>query len=133
MQTKRGASRFSRKRWPRGSVLAAAVFVGVALAGCGGGSAPTTGDESIYLAAYNGDSAKVSAYLHGGFDVNRPDENGRTLLHHAAAGNRLNVMEILTEEFQARVNVADHDGRTPLDLAREANAQDAIRYLEEAG
>ena len=110
--------------------ILAAILVATVLCGCGPDVA-TEGKDSIYEAAFNGDSGAVNAGLRSGFDVNTQDKDGKTLLHYAAIGNQVEVIESLTEDFGARLNIKDNDGNTALDDARAAGAMDAVWYIEE--
>jgi ankyrin repeat protein len=61
-------------------------------------------------------------------DFNAADDQGRTVLHHAATDpNRLIVLDMLVE-FEAEQR-PDEQGHTPLHLAILANHADAIRCL----
>lgn len=71
--------------------------------------------------------------LNGGFDVNQPDDDGLTLLHHAAMGGQLDVVEMLLNDFSARPNPTDESGITPLDIAVELNRNDVVAVLEQEG
>ncbi|MCC6487948.1 MAG: ankyrin repeat domain-containing protein [Candidatus Hydrogenedentes bacterium] len=107
-------------------VVLATVFLGAV--GCG--RVPTTGSGSIYQAAETGDVGALREMLRKGFDVNAPDDAGMTLLHHAAAGNQAEVVEMLINEYPAKSNVTDNEGRTPLDVAIQMDCQDAAIVLE---
>jgi len=98
------------------------------VAGCGSG-VKTSGEKSIYAAAASGDTATVREGLNNGFKVNTPDKDGMTLLHHAAQGNQADLVELLRERYAARVDAKDSKGRTPLDVAQEAGANEAAQRL----
>lgn len=100
--------------------------------GCGG--APTTASGmTIYEAAEKGDASAVGALIRQGFDINKPDENGLTIMHYAAIGNHPEVIEMLTEDFGANPNIRDAQGRTPLSYARERKNARAARTLVSSG
>lgn len=110
-------------------MVIAIVAVGVlGFAGCG--RVPTSGSGSIYEAAETGDMGSLRNMLSKGFDVNASDDTGMTLLHHAAAGNQPDVIEMLINEYPAKSNVTDNEGRTPLDVAIQMDSQDAAIVLE---
>ncbi len=90
----------------------------------------TTGEASIYKIAETGTPESLRAELVKGFDINRADENGMTILHHAALGDNADVIEMLTEEYQANATIKDNQGRTPLDLARAEKKWKAARALQ---
>jgi len=102
--------------------FAAAIVILLLAAGCSP-DVPTKGEESIYSSAQQGDMARVGDYVRAGFQVDTPDENGMTLLHHAALGNQVYLAEMLLEEFGADLTVQDDQGKTPFDVARESGSQ----------
>ncbi len=118
------------------TVALRALFVALAIlaangpTGCGSGVA-TEGENSIYAAAELGDAAGIRDALQYGFDVNQPDVNGMTLLHHAAAANQAEIVEMLTNDFAASVTVTDKQGRTPLAVAQASGSQDAMSILSQ--
>jgi len=115
-------------RWNACGLAACLLLV---CAGCGGGSpeAVEADGVSVYDAAAQGNMEKVGAFLRRGGDVNAPDDYGMALLHYAAAGNQVQIVEMLMEDFGADPQVKDAEGNTALDLARKMGANDAVRYL----
>lgn len=102
-----------------------------AVVGCGGGGqVATTGDESIYAMAAAGDSNSVAAAIRSGFDVNRPDENGMTVLHHAVRNNQTGLAETLIEDFRASPTLPDAQGQTAIDYARAAGNGYMLNILQ---
>ena len=110
---------------------AALVLAAIGAAGCGG--VPTSGEKSIYAAAEAGDMGALREMLREGFDVNTPDESGMTLLHHAAAGNQPDIIEMLVNEYPAKAGATDKEGRTALDVAVSMGNEDAAAALEGEG
>lgn len=110
------------KQWVTYS--AAVVLCLVCLYACNKGSGVnTTGTSSIYVQAEDeGKTGEVCAAVRNGFDVNKPDENGQTLLHHAVLGNNRSLVESLIEELRAKKNIKDKDGNTAFDLT-EPNSE----------
>ena len=109
-------------------------FACALLLGCGEKfEVPTKGAGSIYQAAVEGDAIRVKGFLNMGFDVNEPDGSGKTLMHYAAENDHEDVLDVLVEEFRAEINAKDGQGRTPLQVARDAGAMKAVSYLEEEG
>jgi ankyrin repeat protein len=102
--------------------------IAIAAAGCGE-KAPTEGEDSIYLAAARGDMDSVGGYIRGGFKVNTPDEEGMTVMHHAAKGGHVYLLEMLLEEFSADPFVQDNQGRTPMQVALDNNQMGAAGFL----
>jgi ankyrin repeat protein len=109
------------------SMIVACVFFA---AGCGGG-VETKGDDSVYKAAENGDIGKITAAIRNGFNANTPDDDGMTLLHHAALGGKADIVESLTADYGADASLQDKQGRTALDLAVESGDAETIRILEQ--
>jgi hypothetical protein len=105
--------------------------------GCGGSATDREGGrltpDQVYQAAGSGDLEMMMIGLEN--DVLRVDDQdaqGRTLLHHAAAGNQFNIVNWLIEDYQANPNLADEQGRTPLDYARENQNSQLAFMLERA-
>src|SRR6476661_8281497 len=90
--------------------------------------------EQLHRAAQDGDLARVNDLIEREYPLNRFDDLGKTPLHYAVQGNRLEVVKRLIE---AGANVNAHDerviGNTPLgDNARECSYEMA-KVLIEAG
>lgn len=113
-----------------GMALAVVASVIVAV-GCGGG-VETKGEGSVYVAAESGDLGTITAAVQKGFDVNTPDDNGMTLLHHAAQAGQADVVEYLTSDVAGNVTAKDKEGRTPLDLAQQNGDAQTIELLTQA-
>lgn len=111
-----------------GTVMAALVT----LIGCGS-SVETTGGESIYLMAANGRVSEVRAALNGGFNVNTPDQDGRTLLHYAVAGNQASMAEILLVTYAADARIPDATGATATDLALQGGIPEILSVFQNEG
>lgn len=104
----------------------------VSATGCGGGVA-TTGEDSIYAQAAKGEIPPVRYALEQGFDVNTPDESGKTLLHHAVAANQAAVVEMLIVSFQANPARKDQSGQNPVELALALNDPAVVEVLYNEG
>ena len=105
-------------RWITGAFVLVLMVGALSACGGGGGGVETSGDESIYLKAEQGDATAVGSAIRAGFDVNKQDEYGMTLLHHAVGANQVGVVETLINDFRADKTIQDNDGRTPVDLAQ---------------
>lgn len=70
----------------------------------------------------------IRTLVHYGSDINAADAHGKTVLAHAALNNQPDLIQLL-RELGADPNRPLLDGRTPLDYARAAKAQDAIQAL----
>jgi len=112
-----------------GAVLAGALLV---LSGCGDGVS-TSGEDSIYAQAASGDLTPVRHALSNGFNVNAPDENGQTLLHHAVSGRQAPVVEALIVSFRADPAVKDSKGQNPIELAIELAEPSVLEVLYNEG
>lgn len=110
-----------------------AVLVAVMMGGCNSSEeVVTAGAESVYAKAQAGDMNEVGAAIRRGFDVNEPDENGKTVLHYAIEGNHPELVEMLLEEFRADVRVADSAGHTAIDYARASGNPQIMTILEDS-
>ncbi|HVX12573.1 MAG TPA: ankyrin repeat domain-containing protein [Pirellulales bacterium] len=72
----------------------------------------------------------VAALIEAGADVNYQESSGRTFLHGAVRGNRVEVVQMLLAAG-ADPTIADKKGETPLDVARAQNPA-MIDLLEQA-
>ncbi|KAI0222366.1 hypothetical protein LSAT2_026377, partial [Lamellibrachia satsuma] len=78
------------------------------------------------------DTDYVKALLDQMKDLNKTDENGRTILHRAAFhGNAVVVRDLVARK--ADVNKADQSLKTPLMCAAEVNADDIVKFLVDHG
>ena len=121
--------------WVR--VILSASLLGLVV-GCGGGATTADGSllskDAVFQAAQSGDLDTLFMALENGtLGVNDVDPDGRTLLHHAAAGNQRDVVYRLIEEYQADPNVRDSAGRTPLSYAREVGNRQIVDMIERSG
>jgi hypothetical protein len=80
--------------------------------------AKKTADHSaaIESAVETGDSTALIALLDGGADAHWQDDQGRSLMHYAAAWNDTALLDALTAKGAA-VTVFDHKTETPRDYA----------------
>lgn len=69
--------------------------------------------------------------LQAGADINAKDKLGYTLLHTAAANAKMALAVFLLEQG-ADASIADTDGRTPLDIARDLKFQEIETLLTDA-
>ncbi len=75
---------------------------------------------------------KIELLLEYHAPVNGVGPKGRTALHYAAAAGFLEVMTLLLDHV-ADFRVRDHQGETPLDLARRYNRTAAENLLKDRG
>ena len=82
----------------------------------------------ILDAVQSGDIATVKKFLDEGVPVDLTDEEGWSLLHHAAALGQVEVINLLREKG-CRVDLIDNEGRTPLHHAAINGDIETIRLL----
>ena len=85
-------------------------------------------EGDILDAVQSGDIATVKKFLDEGVLVDLTDEEGWSLLHHAAALSQIDVINLLREKG-CRVDLIDNEGRTPLHYAATNGNIEAIRLL----
>ena len=114
--------------------------------------------ELVLSAAFDGDVSEVNEMLNAGVPVDSVDGTGRTALGYAAHNNRTDITQILSHrgadvdkrsknyevtvlnnnidvtevllKHGAPTEIKDRHGRTPIDVARERNSEQAVRLLE---
>jgi len=94
------------------------------------------GYQPIHVAAFHGNSATVKYLISMGADVNAKDASGNTVVKTVVYGgcnaDRIKTLQLLIDSG-AKPDIADHDGRTPLDHATFSKDAAAIRILQAAG
>ncbi|MDQ7825151.1 MAG: ankyrin repeat domain-containing protein [Candidatus Eremiobacteraeota bacterium] len=89
--------------------------------------------KSLAEGAASGDVAKVTSALDKKPQLlNKPGEDGRTLLHIAAVQGHTPVVKLLVERG-ADLNVKTADGKTPLKIALESGKTELAEYLKSKG
>ncbi|XP_046388168.1 26S proteasome non-ATPase regulatory subunit 10-like [Ischnura elegans] len=89
--------------------------------------------SALQYASSKGWQEVVDLLLDQGADANAQDERGATPLHRAASKGIISVMESLVVKGDARINVADSYGNTPLHLACEEDRGEAALFLVSHG
>jgi len=87
------------------------------------------GWSPLYTAAYFGDHETVLALLLKGADVNGTNDDGWTPLHAASAQGHLRCIQIMVEDFKAKVNVLNQQGTTPIFHATIGGRRKIVDYL----
>jgi ankyrin repeat protein len=87
------------------------------------------GRTPLAYATVNGHEACFRALLSCGAHIEAADENGRTLLSHAASVNGNEAIVQLLLDQGTQIEAADRDGQTPLMLAASINGNEAIVQL----
>ena len=85
-------------------------------------------EDDILNAVQSGDIATVKKFLDEGVPVDLTDEEGWSLLHHAAALGQVEVINLLCKKG-CRVDLIDNKGRTPLHYAATNGDIETIRLL----
>ena len=85
-------------------------------------------EGDILDAVQSGDIATVKRFLDEGVPVDLTDEEGWSLLHHAAALGQVEVINLLREKG-CSVDLIDNEGRTPLHYAATNGDIEIIRLL----
>ena len=85
-------------------------------------------EGNILDAVQSGDIATVKKFLDEGVPVDLADEEGWSLLHHAAALGQVEVINLLHEKG-CHVDMLDNEGRTPLHYAATNGDIETIRLL----
>lgn len=85
--------------------------------------------QSPHQLAAEGRLEELKVYIEAFGSIKEKDENGATLLHHAAASNQVAVMQYLIQSASININAVDKDGNTALHLAAINKHADAINFL----
>jgi ankyrin repeat protein len=88
--------------------------------------------NSGHKAAFWGRAKVMALLVKNGLDINaKGGYNGYTPLHDAVNGGHLDVVRVLLDAG-ARTDIAGHDGKTALDLARERGDKTVLELVESA-
>uniref|UniRef100_A0A6P7H0Z0 Uncharacterized protein LOC114343091 n=1 Tax=Diabrotica virgifera virgifera TaxID=50390 RepID=A0A6P7H0Z0_DIAVI len=93
------------------------------------------GDLPAHLAA-RCNKVETLRYLKSvGSDLNQCNNQGRSLVHMAAAGDAVDVLDFLKNEsnFSLNLDLSDNDGFTPSHMAAANNSLKAIKYHKKQG
>lgn len=89
------------------------------------------GANSGHKAAFWGRHEVLPLLIKAGLKINaRGDYNGYTPLHDAIAGGHIEAVRVLLEAG-AKKDIRGHDGKTPIDLAKDAKNLDILLLLSE--
>lgn len=63
------------------------------------------------------------------FDINTQNEYGNTLLHIACRSRKYEIAKVLLDKFNAKTDIKNADGRTPLHIATIYGSTDKACYI----
>ena len=86
----------------------------------------------LYLAVYKEHLEIAQLLLNRGCDVNKQDNNGKTLLHWAASHDHLKLVKFLLDSG-ADINKQDDNGETPLHWAACQGHLKLVKFLLDRG
>ena len=89
--------------------------------------------QSPFQLAAEGKLEELKIFIEAIGSVKERDENGATLIHHAAASNQIAIMQYLIQSTSININAVDNDGNTALHLAAKNGHSDAIHLLLHSG
>eukprot|EP00747_Dinoflagellata_sp_TGD_P187337 gnl/TRDRNA2_/TRDRNA2_44919_c0_seq1.p1 gnl/TRDRNA2_/TRDRNA2_44919_c0~~gnl/TRDRNA2_/TRDRNA2_44919_c0_seq1.p1 ORF type:complete len:150 (+),score=25.93 gnl/TRDRNA2_/TRDRNA2_44919_c0_seq1:42-491(+) len=91
----------------------------------------TDGNTPLHLSAINRHRLVTSMLLWGGAERGARNAKGNTALHEAAISNAKDVaLLILQNDDEDWKSERNHEGKLPLDLAREVGSKDVLDVLE---
>ena len=86
--------------------------------------------QAVFALIRKGDTVAVACAIERGMPKDLADQNGMTMMHHAAAHDTKTIAALLIEEGHGAPLSRDRFGRLPLDVAREAGSTDIANQLE---
>lgn len=96
----------------------------------------SNGCQPLHVAAFHGNTATVEFLISMGADVNAKDASGdtvvKTVIYGGCNAERIETLKLLMK-LGAKPDLADREGRTPLDHATCYRDAAAIRILQAAG
>eukprot|EP00746_Dinoflagellata_sp_MGD_P069751 gnl/MRDRNA2_/MRDRNA2_28547_c0_seq1.p1 gnl/MRDRNA2_/MRDRNA2_28547_c0~~gnl/MRDRNA2_/MRDRNA2_28547_c0_seq1.p1 ORF type:complete len:1238 (-),score=248.48 gnl/MRDRNA2_/MRDRNA2_28547_c0_seq1:152-3379(-) len=95
-------------------------------------SSDNSGFTPLMCAVMQGSRGIVRDLIEMGCKINDRDRKGNTVLHHAIAFDRVELMPLLIHA-KAKLQAQDKAGRTPLHSALERNQPETVRVLIESG
>ncbi|VBB17691.1 hypothetical protein YASMINEVIRUS_154 [Yasminevirus sp. GU-2018] len=86
-----------------------------------------TGNIDLFFTTLEKQSAEPS------FSINSQNEYGNTLLHVACRSRKDEVVRVLLNDYNARIDIQNADGRTPLHIATIYGSTDKTCYILKGG
>lgn len=98
------------------------------------GAMPAYADpvSDLLAAAWDGDTAKVTALLDSGVNINSWDKHKETALMQAVEGDNMAVVNLLLDKG-ARINLQNDQGDTALIMATQINSAEMVKLLLDRG
>ena len=94
-------------------------------------------DSEEYLSPFQlaaqGKLEELKIFIEAIGSVKEKDENGATLIHHAAASNQIATMQYLIQSTSISINALDNNGNTALHLSAKNGHSEAIHLLLQSG
>lgn len=88
------------------------------------------GHTAMQIAAFLGHDYIGQKLQKAGADINKPDEDGDTPLHHAASQGRRSFVKFLLDN-NAKTDIRNKEGKTALDLAKEHDRFEVLDVFDE--
>ncbi|XP_039254281.2 uncharacterized protein LOC120331274 [Styela clava] len=89
------------------------------------------GDNALQWAAFKGHCELTRLLIYSGLNPQQKDTFGQTPLHLACLSGDLLTVQLLCEQDGVEMTLEDHNGNTPLKLAKGRNHKAITAYLEE--
>jgi uncharacterized protein len=85
---------------------------------------------ALHAAAYAGRTEAAKLLIEHGIDINRQGPvNGYTALHDAIWQNNIDTAQAIVDAG-ADLTLKTHEGKTPLEFAREKNRREIVKIIE---
>lgn len=89
------------------------------------------GDNALQWAAFKGHCELTRLLIYSGLNPQQKDSFGQTPLHLACLSGDLLTVQLLCEQDGVDINFEDHNGNTPVKLARGRKHKPIVAYLED--
>jgi ankyrin repeat protein len=93
-----------------------------------------SGRTLLHYATESGRPDTINLMLERGIDLDTIDDQGRTVLHHAAMrGNLIAAQRLIAQGATHQLSYKDHSDQTPADLACQYASKAVVDYFETLG
>jgi len=89
------------------------------------------GDNALHWAAFKGHCELTRLLIYSGLNPKVKDNFGQYPLHLACLSGDLLTVQLLCEQDEVRIDLADHRGNTPLKLAKGRKYKSLVEYLQQ--